>query len=72
MAGEIVLAGAVRTPVGTFGGAFSDTSAAKLGAIVVAEALRRAGAQPAQVDELLFGSVIQGGQGIAMILENLK
>jgi len=64
MADDIVLAGAVRTAVGTVGGVFAGVHPARLGAIAAAESLRRAGVEPALVDELLFGNVIQGGQGM--------
>ncbi|MDR1135760.1 MAG: acetyl-CoA C-acetyltransferase [Clostridiales Family XIII bacterium] len=60
---EVVIASAVRTPIGSFGGALKDISAAKLGGIVVKEALKRAGVDPASVDELIFGNVLQGGLG---------
>ena len=66
MADDIVLAGAVRTAVGTLGGVFAGVHPARLGAIAAAEALKRAGIEPAQVDELLFGNVIEGGQGMNM------
>ena len=64
MAEDIVLAGAVRTAVGTMGGVFADVHPARLGAVAAAESMRRAGVEPARVDELLFGNVIQGGQGM--------
>jgi len=58
---EAVIVSAVRTPVGTFGGAFADTTATELGAIAVKEALRRAGTEAA--DEVLMGNVLQAGLG---------
>ena len=64
VAEEIVLAGATRTPIGTFGGVFAEFHPAKLGAIAIAEALRRAGVDASQVDDVLLGEVIQGGQGM--------
>ncbi len=64
MAEEIVLAGATRTPIGTFEGAFAEFHPAKLGAIAIAEALKRAGVAASQVDDVLLGEVIQGGQGM--------
>ncbi len=64
MGEDIVLAGAVRTAVGTMGGVFADVHPARLGAVAAAESLRRAGVEGAWVDELLFGNVIQGGQGM--------
>ena len=60
---EIVLAGAVRTPIGKYGGALADIPAAKLGEIVMREALTRAGVPAGEVDEVLFGCVIQAAQG---------
>ncbi|HUF53595.1 MAG TPA: acetyl-CoA C-acetyltransferase [Dehalococcoidia bacterium] len=61
---EVVLAGAVRTPIGTFGGAFADTAATELGATVIAEALRRANVSPDQVDEVIMGNVLSAGLGM--------
>ncbi len=63
MSKKIVLAGACRTAIGKMGGALSTTPAAELGAIVIKEALNRTGIDPAQVDEVLMGCVIQAGQG---------
>lgn len=56
---EIVIASAVRTPVGKFLGSFSNVSAVELGTIAVKEALKRANIKPDQVDETYFGCVIQ-------------
>lgn len=61
---EVVLAGAVRTAIGTFGGAFADASATQLGATVIAEALSRAGVKPDQVDEVIMGNVLSAGLGM--------
>jgi len=61
---EVVIAGAVRTPIGTFGGAFADVPATRLGAIAIAEALKRAGVKPEQVDEVLMGNVLSAGLGM--------
>ena len=60
---EAVIVSAVRTAVGSFGGSLKDVSAAKLGAIVIKEAISRAGIQPADVDEVYMGNVVQAGQG---------
>jgi len=60
---EVVVVGAVRTPIGKFGGAFSRMSAAQLGAAAAREALSRAGIAPAQVDEAIFGCARQAGGG---------
>ena len=61
---EVVIAGAARTPIGTFGGAFADVPATKLGAVAIAEALKRAGVKPEQVDEVLMGNVLSAGLGM--------
>ena len=58
-----VIVSAVRTPVGSFGGSLKDISAAQLGAIVIKEAVKRAGIQPSDVDEVYMGNVVQAGQG---------
>ena len=60
---DAVIVSAVRTAVGSFGGSLKDISAADLGAIVIKEAIKRAGIQPADVDEIYLGNVIQAGQG---------
>ena len=60
---EVVIASAVRTPIGKFGGSLKDVSARKLGAVVIKEALNRAGVDPAAVDEVIMGCVLQGGLG---------
>lgn len=61
--GEIVIASACRTAIGTFGGTLKDVPAAELGAIVVREAVKRAGIKPEMVDEVIFGNVLQAGLG---------
>ena len=63
MAKKIVLAGACRTAIGTMGGALSSVPAPELGAIVIKEALNRAGVAPEAVDQVYMGCVIQAGQG---------
>ena len=60
---KIVLAGACRTAIGKMNGALSNVPAAELGAIVIKEALNRAGVKPEQVDQVYMGCVIQAGQG---------
>ena len=60
---EAVIVSAVRTAVGAFGGSLKNVSAAQLGAIVIKEAVKRAGIQPADVDEVYMGNVVQAGQG---------
>jgi acetyl-CoA C-acetyltransferase len=59
----VVIAGACRTPVGKYGRAYRNIDAVKLGSIVVAEAVRRAGLVPADIEEVLMGNVIQAGLG---------
>ena len=63
MSKKIVLAGACRTAIGTMGGALSTTPAPELGAIVIKEALNRAGVKPEAVDHVYMGCVIQAGLG---------
>ena len=63
MAKKIVLASACRTAIGTMGGSLSTTPAAELGAIVIKEALNRAGVAPEAVDQVYMGCVIQAGLG---------
>lgn len=63
MGREVVLVGACRTPVGTFGGKLKDTRAVDLGSLVMKEALTRAGLTGEQLDEVVFGCVLQASQG---------
>jgi acetyl-CoA C-acetyltransferase len=60
---EIVIAGAVRTAIGKFGGTLAGVPVQESGSIVMAEALRRAGIDPAMVDEVIMGHVLQAGLG---------
>jgi acetyl-CoA C-acetyltransferase len=60
---EVVIIDAVRTPVGSFGGSLTGIPAVELGTIVVKELIKRTGIDPSQVDELIFGCVLQAGQG---------
>src|SRR5450759_2905219 len=60
---DIVIISGVRTPIGKFQGALSDVPAPKLGAIAVKEAVRRAGVDPASVDEVIMGNVVSAGLG---------
>lgn len=62
MAKTVILSG-VRTPIGKFGGALSSLTASELGGIAMKEALSRAKVQPEDVQEVIFGNVLQGGQG---------
>ena len=60
---EVVIASAARTALGSFGGTLKDVPAAELGAIVIKEAVKRAGINPEQVEEVVMGNVIQAGLG---------
>src|SRR6266542_3394569 len=60
-----VLVSAVRTPIGRFLGGLSPLSAPRLGALVIKEAVCRAGVEAAAVDEVIMGNVLQGGVGQA-------
>jgi acetyl-CoA C-acetyltransferase len=62
MAGSVIVAGA-RTPIGKMSGALSSLSAADLGGFAIAEALKRAGVEPDQVDHVVMGQVLMAGQG---------
>jgi len=60
---DVVIVSAVRTPIGKFQGSLSDFSAPQLGAIVVREAVRRAGIDPNTVTECIMGNVVSAGLG---------
>jgi len=60
---DVVIASAIRTPIGNFHGALKDVAAVELGRIVADEALSRAGLTPADVDEVIFGNARQAGNG---------
>ena len=60
---DVYVVNCCRTAVGSFGGSLKDTPAADLGAVVVKEALKRAGVKPEQVDELMFGCILTAAQG---------
>lgn len=60
---DVVLAGACRTPSGSFQGAFADTPATELGTVAARAALERTGVAPEAVDEVIMGNVIQAGLG---------
>ena len=62
---EILIGSAVRTPIGSFNGALASVPAPQLGGLVVAEVLRRAHLEPAQVDEVYLGNVVSAGMGMA-------
>ncbi|UVI33641.1 acetyl-CoA C-acetyltransferase [Paenibacillus spongiae] len=60
---NVVIASAVRTPIGSLNGLYKDVSAVRLGSVVIAEAVRRAGINPQEVDEAVMGNVLQAGLG---------
>src|SRR5204863_8145838 len=60
---DVVIISGVRTPVGKFQGSLSDFSAPQLGAMVVREAVKRAGIEADQVDECIMGNVVSAGLG---------
>ena len=62
---EAVICSATRTPIGSFNGTLSPLKASDLGAIVIKEAIKRAGITPEQVEETIMGNVLQAacGQG---------
>lgn len=60
---EVVLLSGVRTAIGKFGGALKDVSACQLGAVVVREAIARAGISPEEVQEVIMGNVLSSGLG---------
>ena len=61
---EVVILGACRTPIGAFGGALKELSAVDLGAIVIREAIARAGVPPADIGDAVMGCVLQAGAGM--------
>lgn len=61
--GKTVILNGARTPFGKFAGGLSSFSASDLGGFAVREALKRAGVEPNEVDEVILGTVLQGGQG---------
>ncbi len=63
MSDGVVIAGSVRTPMGRFGGALKEFTAAELGGLVGREALRRAGVVPEEVDEVIVSNARQAGTG---------
>jgi acetyl-CoA C-acetyltransferase len=60
---QVVIASAVRTAVGSFGGTLKDMPASRLGGLVIKEALRRARIRSEKVDQVIMGNVLQAGQG---------
>lgn len=60
---DVVIVDAVRTPVGSFGGSLANVPAVELGTIAVKELIKRTGLDAGKIDELIFGCVLQAGQG---------
>lgn len=65
MAREVVIVSAVRTPIGSFGGALSTVSATELGATAIKAAVEKAGVKPEEVNDVIMGSVLQANLGQA-------
>ena len=61
---DAVILSACRTPIGSFGGALKDLSAADLGAIVIREAIARAGIDANEIGDVVMGCVLQAGAGM--------
>jgi acetyl-CoA C-acetyltransferase len=61
---EVVILSACRTPIGAYGGALKDLTAVDLGAVVIREAIERAGVKSADVGDVVMGCVLQGGAGM--------
>src|SRR3546814_16208953 len=60
---DVVIAGAARTPVGSFNGSLSSLAASKPGALAIKEALKRAKVEAAEVDEAILGQILTAAQG---------
>jgi acetyl-CoA C-acetyltransferase len=65
MAENIVIVGAKRTPIGAMQGKFNSVAASELGATAIKAAVEQAGVKPGEVDDVIFGCVLQAGQGQA-------
>jgi acetyl-CoA C-acetyltransferase len=65
MAENIVIVGAKRTPIGSMQGKFNTVTASELGAVAIKAAVEQAGVKPSEIDDLIFGNVLQAGQGQA-------
>lgn len=61
---KVVIASAVRTPVGSYGGTLKDITAVTLAELVFREAIHRAGIEAKQVEEVIMGNILQAGQGM--------
>ena len=62
---DVVIIGAARTPIGSFGGALAKVTAPKLGAVAIKGAVERAGVNPADINEVIMGCVLTAGVGQA-------
>src|SRR5512140_1419082 len=62
---EAVILSAARTPIGRFLGTLSSVPATRLGSVAVRAAVERAGVDPAEIEEVLMGNVVQAGEGQA-------
>lgn len=60
---EVVIVGAARTPIGSFGGSLKNVPTRTLGAVSIKAAIERAGIKPEMIDEVIMGCVLQGGLG---------
>lgn len=60
---EVVIASAVRTPIGSFGGSLKDIKVTELGSLVIKESLKRANIKPDDVGEVIMGNILQAGLG---------
>ncbi|MEJ2780477.1 thiolase family protein [Stygiolobus sp. CP850M] len=60
---DVYIVSAVRTPIGKFGGAYKDVPPVDLGAVVIKEALKRAGVEPNKVDITIMGNILRAGHG---------
>ncbi|WP_029914533.1 acetyl-CoA C-acetyltransferase [Pelobacter seleniigenes] len=60
---DVYISGAARTPIGSFGGSLAQLSPVELGRIAVLEAMQRGGVNAAEIDEVIFGTVLQAGLG---------
>src|SRR5690554_5907033 len=69
---EVVIVAAVRTPIGSFGGSLASLSASQLGGVAIKEAVKRAGLEPGQVEEVYFGNVLSAGMGQAPATQAAK
>ena len=63
MSRDVLIISMARTPVGRYLGTLADIPAWKLGSIAIAEAIKRAGIEPSEVEEVIMGNVLTGGQG---------